>query len=311
MKTVASRVAARARVQHGLVTYDQAIECGLAEDALRRWRSLGRVERVQPRVYRVAGAPETPEQRLLAAVLTTGGVASHRAAARLWGLGEDGGNSEVEVTVAGSGRRLHGGVIHRSQDLAAHHVTKRAGIPVTTPMRTLVDLGAVGERGRRDGAVADALERALIARVCSVVAIERTLDDVARRGRSGAGVIRRVLDERALGQARPDGLLEARMARLLREHGLPAPRFQYRVRGPAGRLLARVDFAYPAERVALEVDGFEVHSSPKALQADLERQNRLVAAGWTVLRFTWLDVVRRPEFVVAQVGAVLRGRMSA
>jgi very-short-patch-repair endonuclease len=37
----------------------------------------------------------------------------------------------------------------------------------------------------------------------------------------------------------------------------------------------------------------------------------LVAAGWTVLRFTWLDVVRRPDWVVVQVNAVLRGRAIA
>lgn len=158
-----------------------------------------------------------------------------------------------------------------------------------------------------DRQVADALERALIARVCSVLAVERALDDVARRGRRGAGVIRRVLDERALGRARPDGLLEARTARVLREGGLPSPAFQHEVR-VRGRLVARVDFAWPDMRVAVEVDGFEVHATPRAMQADLERQNRFVAAGWTVVRFTWLDVVRRPEWVAAQIAAVLRSR---
>jgi len=57
--------------------------------------------------------------------------------------------------------------------------------------------------------------------------------------------------------------------------------------------------------VALKVDGWEVHSSPKALQADLERQNALVAMGWIVLRFTWHDVIRRPAKVAAAIRAVL------
>jgi very-short-patch-repair endonuclease len=295
-----------ARVQHGLFTYEQGTAAGLSRQTLHEWARSGRVERVQPRVYRLAGAPETWEQRLLSAVLSTGGVGSHRAAAAMWGLWD---GDTIEVTVEGHGRRLANGKIHRTADLAERHVTKRRRVPVTNPMRTLVDLGAV-LKDKDDRQVADALERALIARVCSVPALEHVLDDVARKGRAGAGVLRRVLDERALGRARPEGLLEARMARILREHGLPCPHFQFRVRH-RGRLIARVDFAYPDIRLVIEVDGFEVHGTPAALQRDLERQNRLMAAGWTVLRFTWLDVVRRPEWVVAEIAAVLRDRACA
>jgi very-short-patch-repair endonuclease len=303
MASAMAKVMRRARAQHGIVTYEQAVQYGLSTSALDRALRSGRVERVAPRVYRVAGAPETWEQRLAAAVLTTGGVVSHRAAARIWQLGD---YDHIEVTVRGNGRRIKAGLIHRTQDLADGHLTNRAKLPVTTPMRTLVDLGAVVP----EHLVADALERALIARICSVVAVERALDDVARRGRAGAGVIRNILNERALGQARPDGLLEARMARILREAGMPAPHFQFEVR-INGRLIARVDFAYPDVRLAIEVDGFEVHGTPSAFQKDVERQNRLMAAGWTVLRFTWLDVVRRPDWVVAQIAAVLRDRRCA
>jgi len=293
-KSTAAKVSTRAAAQHGLITYKQAPACGLGEDTLRRWARTGRAERVRPGVYRLGGAPDTWEQRLLALALSTGGVASHRAAGALWGLGDW---RDLEVTVIGEARRRGKGEVHRSGDLERRHVTKRHGIDVTSPMRTLVDLGAVVEEHE----VADALERALIGRVCSVVAVERALDDVARKGRDGAGVIRAVLDERALGQARPDGLLEARMARLMREHGLPEARFQYRV----GRFT--VDFAYPERLVAIEVDGHEVHGTPSALQRDLARQNALVTKGWTVLRFTWLDVVRRPEQVAATISLALAG----
>lgn len=309
MKLPATRMARRAQVQYGLITLQQAEDCGVSAFALGRMVRAGRLERPHPGVYRIAGVPRTPDQALLAAVLAARGVASHRAAARLWGLGDWG---EVELTVERPRHpRLVGAIVHRSMDLDWKYVTRRRGVVVTNPMRTLVDLGAVDEV--KDHHVADALERALLTRVTSIVAIERVLDDVARRGRAGAGVIRRVLDERALGRARPDGLLEARMARVLREHGLPSPHFQFYVRH-RGRFVARVDFAYPDLRLALEVDGFEVHGTPKALQHDLERQNRLVAAGWTVLRFTWLDVVQRPEWVaaqVAQVASALRGRAIA
>jgi very-short-patch-repair endonuclease len=286
-------ISARARTQYGLITREQL---GRSEDVIDRWVAGGRLERLHASVYRMAGAPASWEQEAMAAVLASGGVASHRTAARLWGMYD---TDVVEVTVPRR-RRCEQVLTHRSTDLVPRHVTRRRGIPVTTPMRTLVDLGAVDR-----WAVGDALERAVIARVCSVVAVERTLDEVARRGRRGAGVLRRVLDDRALGQARPDGLLEARFARVVREHGLPEPQFQHRI----GRY--RADFAYPDLRIAVEVDGFEVHGTPAALRADLERQNHLVALGWTVLRFTWRDVVRRPAWVAAQVGALLRQRVAA
>lgn len=307
MATAATRVARRARAQHGLITYYQLLDCGISAATIADWTASGRLERVHPRVYRLAGSPQTWEQGAMAAVLCTGGVASHRTAARFWALGD---YLDIEVTVPRTrrGSTTGGFEVHRSRDLDPKYVTVRRGIAVTNPMRTLVDLGAVKEV--KDEHVADALERALLARVCSVVAIERVLDDVARRGRAGAGVIRRVLDERALGRARPDGLLEARMARILREHGLPTPHFQYNVRN-RGRFVARVDFAYPDVLLALEVDGFEVHGTPKALQHDLARQNVLVALGWRVLRFTWLDVVRRPEWVAGHVDQMLRGRAIA
>jgi very-short-patch-repair endonuclease len=301
-------LARRARTQHGLITDRQAHECGVSKAALARWTDGGRLEHLLPTVYRLAGAPDSWEQSVMAATLSSDGTASHRAAARFWELGD---YLEVELTVPRSRRgtvpgRRRGVIVHRSGDIEARFTTRRAGVPVTNPMRTLVDLGAVVAEAQ----VADAVERALIARVCSAAAIERTLDDVARRGRRGAGVIRRVMDERALGHARPDGLLEARMARLLRERGLPAPHFQFHVRRH-GRLIARVDFAYPDIRLAIEVDGFEVHGTPSAFQHDVERQNRLMAAGWTVLRFTWRDVVSRPDWVVAQISELLRDRACA
>jgi very-short-patch-repair endonuclease len=247
---------------------------------------------VHPSVFALAGAPSCWEQGALAAVLAGGSgcVASHRAAARLWGLADW---DEVDVSVDRPRLpRLAGVSVHRTRDLAAGDLTVRHGIPVMNPMRMLVDLGAVVPRW----AVSDVLERALVARLVTIKAVEATLERSARRGRRGCGVLRRVLEERALGAERPDSLAEARMAKLLREHDLPMPEFQHRVVNGY-----RVDFAYPEKRLAIEVDGHEFHSTPAQLQADLARQNEIVAAGWTVLRFTWLDLTRRPGRVAALV----------
>ncbi len=96
------------------------------------------------------------------------------------------------------------------------------------------------------------------------------------------------------------------MARLLRSHGLPPAVFQHVVHRD-GKFVARIDFAYPGILVAMEVDGRASHASPRAFQSDLVRQNELVTLGWTVIRFTWHDVVRRP----AQVALTVRAGISA
>jgi REase_MTES_1575 len=102
-------------------------------------------------------------------------------------------------------------------------------------------------------------------------------------------VMRRVLEPRLAGEP-PTGVLEARMARLIAAQGLPPAVPEYRVWTDAGQFVARVDFAYPELRLAIEVDGYEAHSSVEAFRHDRTRQNALVACGWTVLRFTWTEV---------------------
>jgi very-short-patch-repair endonuclease len=293
-------VARVAAAQHGLFTRVDVAAIGVPRGVLQRWTAAGRVERVGAGVYRVAGAPPTWEQRLLAAVLAGGAgvMASHRSAARLWGLLDD---DVLEVTVPDLRRpRVRGAVVHRSADVAGAHAVRRRAVPVTSPLRMLVDLGAVVGAG----VVEDVLDRALERRLVTIGGVERSLSELSGRGRAGAGVLRAVLRHRALGSDRPDSLLEPRMARLLRGASLPAPAFQHEVRD-AGRFVARVDFAYPDVRLALEVDGWGSHSSPRAFQSDLARQNALVALGWTVLRFTWPDVVRRPAVVAADIRRVL------
>ena len=303
-----SDLAAFGRAQHGLVTRTQAQAAGLAGGTLQRWLAERRLERIHPGVYRMAGTPRTWEQSVLAAVLAagTGAAASHRTAGLLWGLVEE-AEGLVELSVPRARAiRILGAVVHRSSDLTPAWVAHRRSVPVTNPLLTLVDLGAVLPAHEVD----DAMNRGLVLRLFSVAAVEWVRLEVGRPGRRGSGVLGRVLDDRALGDQRPDGLLEPRMARLMRARGLPPASFQFVVHDHGGRFVARVDFAYPEHRLAVEVDGYELRASPAAMQADLDRQNGLVRAGWTVLRFTWADVVRRPARVADLVTAAL-GRISA
>lgn len=294
---------ALAERQFGLVEITQARQAGVDDDAVRRRVASGRLVRAHPAVYRVAGVPITAEQRLMAACLAAGpdAAVSHRAGAHLWDIADGFGELVEIASPRPRWPRLDHVIVHRSTDLRPEHVTVRHGVPVTKPSRVLVDLGAVVPWT----VVADALERTLVKRLLTPRAADAILDDVGRKGRSGAGVLRRVLDQRALGHGIPDGLLEPRMASLLRWAQLPPAEFQFKVL-VGRRELGRVDFAWPDRLLVVEVDGFETHGTPQAFAADLVRQNELVSAGWTVLRFTWRQVVTRR----AEVAAVLRPFLS-
>ena len=132
-----------------------------------------------------------------------------------------------------------------------------------------------------------------------MAAVEWAYTELHRPGRNGCGVLRTVLDQRALGDDPPDGLLEPRMARLLRCHGLPPAEFQYWIGSH------RVDFAYPAHRLVIEVDGYRQRRTARAMEYDIVRQNELIRLGWRVIRFTWRLVVMRPRYVAGEIAAAL------
>jgi very-short-patch-repair endonuclease len=99
--------------------------------------------------------------------------------------------------------------------------------------------------------------------------------------------------------------MESVLRWLVHAAGLPAPDLQHVVRDDAGRTLGRADLAWPERRVLVEFDG-DVHRERDVFVGDLRRQNRLVAAGWTVLRFTSADVLGRPDEVIAEIRRALR-----
>jgi predicted transcriptional regulator of viral defense system len=289
MSGIERKITQLAESQHGLISRAQALELGLSAEAIQRRLSCGRWTAIHEGVYRVGGSVASLAQSRLAAVLAVGPVAavSHRAAADVWGLWWSNPPMIEITTTRDQSPELDGVAVHRMADLHPRWITAVDGMPVTTVARTLVDLGAVMPAKRVAMCVDRALGRALV----SATEIETARRAVARQGRRGAGVIRRVLAPR-LGREPVAGVFEARMARLLSDQGLPEAVPEYEVRTALGTFVARVDFAYPELKLAIEVDGLEAHSSIDAFRHDRARQNALVAEGWTVLRFTWTEVDR-------------------
>ena len=271
------------RRQQGLITRAQLAD-QLKPHQIDRRVAEGQLELVRRGVYRVAGAPETWEQHLLAACLARpGSVASFRAAAFLWAL--PGFNQDVfEITVPGIRRaRLDGVSVHESQIWGPRHIARRSGIPVSSVARVLCDLSALS------GSVAPitierAVDDALRRKILTMRALETVARDLSGRGRRRSTVTRAIVDARVPGYHPGESEPEKRIAKLLERSGLPRPVAQHRVR--IGKQTLRADLAYPELGIVIEYDSDAFHLTKSAHDADARRRNRLRLAGWTVLEFT-------------------------
>jgi very-short-patch-repair endonuclease len=124
-------------------------------------------------------------------------------------------------------------------------------------------------------------------------ALWQVLDDLAEHGRAGTVLMRSLLMERAPDYVAPESELEARLIDLARTFGLPEPERQVDL-GDEDGWIGRVDFLFRGARIVVEVDGAEYHGGYIDRRHDEERDERLDAAGWTVLRFGWDEVVNHP-----------------
>src|SRR5947209_9037064 len=171
-------------LHHGLARRDRVLELGVHPSSIDRRRAAGEWTSVFPGIYRHEAAPITSYQQLLAAVWAGGpaAVASHRSAAWLWGM-LDAPPSHPEITVPkGGGRRLQGVIVHQSRDLG-YAISTRQRVPVTNPLRTLVELGRVGDASLLE----NALDRARATKLVTPAGLLHTLEEFGRPGRDGTG----------------------------------------------------------------------------------------------------------------------------
>jgi very-short-patch-repair endonuclease len=290
-------------LQHGLITSNQAVQA-LGRSRKNRWVAEGRLISVQPAVFRVAGSPSTWHQNLLAASLATDGIVSHRAAAELWGLIQPAGYIELSVPKSVNRSVRPPAIVHRIGDLRPGLAVERDGLRFTDAVRTVIDLGLVMPWWLVHRAIA----KGISSKALTVSQVRALRDALGRPGRNGTGIVRAILDGKLLYLGKEESELEKRFTALAKRYGVPPLTLQHQV-WENGRFVARVDAARPEIKLAIEVDGFEHHSTPEAFQMDRSRQNHLVALGWTVLRFTWHDVVHRPAHV-AQVIEQAIGRLN-
>jgi hypothetical protein len=245
-------------------------------------------------LYVWSGLPRDPAL-VLAAVrrrLPDGAAFSGRTAAWLHGLDLP-PCDPVEVTVPPErGITGRAGVRVRRASLATGEVVERRGLPTTSLLRTVVDVAATLPLVEAVVAADMALHR----RLMGVTELESAAS--ARAGRKGAARLRRVIE---LVEPLSESPMETRLRLLLVLGGLPRPLAQVSLHDGRGRFVGRTDLYYPAARLGIEYDGGTHRDS---LVEDDRRQNRLLNAGFRLLRFTAADL-RQPSVVAAQVHAAL------
>lgn len=281
------------RRQDGVISRAQAVACGLSVRTVQRRVASGAWVDVLPGVSLVDGHALTDRARVRAAWLWAGPSATVSGpAAGFWhGLLEH-ASGPVQVTVSRSvTRRSVGWVQVRRRDLAALDRTVRNGVGVTALPLTVLETAVAWPDG------AAVLDRALQQKKVRF----GDLHEAYCRSAGAYGMARAamLLREAGVGAA---SVFERRLVRLLRRAGISG----FVLGHPFGR--DEIDLAFPAQRVAVELDGWAWHTDRDRFQADRSKGNALVRAGWIVLRFTWDDLTRRPHDVVAQIRSALRQR---
>ncbi len=251
--------------------------------------------RLFPDVYAHADVPvdHALRARAAASVLLPDAVVSGSSAAVLWGVDLVGPHDDVELTrAAGTHPVRVPGLRVRRTDLHPDVVWCRAGVRVLTPEASAASVAAA--LPPVDAVVA--LDRLVLSGVVELAAVRAAAGTLtgagARRARTAA--------------ARADGLAqspqETRLRLLLHASRLPRPIAQHRIRY-GGREIARVDFGWPEQRVAVEYDGLW-HAEPGQFARDRARLNRLTAAGWRIVFVTAADL-HAPEHLLARIAAAL------
>jgi predicted transcriptional regulator of viral defense system len=283
-------IAAVAERQWGNITWRQLLDLGLTRQEVSYRVKIGRLYRVFRGVYSVGHPPTTPQQWAAAAVLACGpGAAlSHGSAMTLWGYWRQ-WDKPFEVTVVGD-RRTKGIRVHRSTTLRRQDVTTQLGVRVTSPARTLIDMSP----RLKDKAFKRLVKNALNSPWLSEDQLAETL---ARHPTAPA--TRRIA--KLIGR---DGTPERagwedEFPAFCAKYGLPAPIMGQPFHGYI------LDALFPAERVIVELDGWDFHKSKISFEDDRERDAEMLAHDHVTVRMTWERIHGRPRREARRLRTIL------
>ncbi|MGI3782309.1 MAG: endonuclease domain-containing protein [Janthinobacterium lividum] len=280
--------------QAGAISRRQALASGLTSrqiDHLLRTREwLG----VHPGVFRLHAAVPMPETALRAASLWLGPEAflTDEGAAWWWGFVKD---PPTTWTFGSSRRRgAQPGVRVTQAFVDPRDRTVRRDVPVVSRPWAVLRSAAVREEEHPGRGIA-LVDRAKQQRAVRQADLERAF----RRhpGCWGSQTMRTLLQRTGNGA---HSELERLAVDTLRRAGVTGFETNLTVPLSTGQAV-EIDIAFADRRIALELDGFAFHADPESFRYDRRRQNKLMADGWTVRRFTWDDLLDDPAGFIATV----------
>jgi very-short-patch-repair endonuclease len=281
------RVAELARKQHGAVARRQLLRLGFTAKAIENALRTGRLLRTEWRGVYVLGRPElSPYGRWRAALLSRGddAVLVGATAGELWRIWRPRDRTiHLSVPAVGQRRAIRGMVVHR-RALASTDVTRERGIPVTTPLRTIIDLAAGGDRDDAERLINAADARNLL----RADTLREQLEN--HRGEPGVPLLTGVLDRDLF--VLTESELERLFLPLAEAAGLGRPESQKRF-GPH-----RVDFYFPRVNLVVECDSLRYHRTTLQQRRDTERDHLHLLERRKWLRVLHYQVAYEPKLVV-------------
>ncbi|MEO7754585.1 MAG: hypothetical protein ABIS35_14355 [Terracoccus sp.] len=260
-------------------------------------RRRGRVRRLFQDVYVEAGAPITPAVLARGALLIAapGSYVSHHTAARLWG-GVVPDTDRTDVTSTKVRLRTTGILGHRVR--GADQVTRLDGIPLTTPIKTFLDLGLYLDLVDLV-VLGDSLVKKKRMTVPQLVrAADLARGPGSRRAREAAGFVR----------AGVDSPMESRLRMLIVLAGLPEPVVNHRIRRVDGSVRWRFDLCFPDVRLIIEYDGRQHADSDEQWHGDIGRREWMDENSWRIVVVVSNDLYRTPALTLSRITAAMRAR---
>jgi len=297
---ISNRVISQAMSNGGSITSAEIQALGGSREWLSRREREGWLERCGPSTYRLPGTTSEWHATLAAACHRLGGVVSHESAAQLHAMPRLRRGLLIVTVPVRRSNRYPGVDVRQKTDLTPEQVVWKAGLPVTTPARTIIDLAA--QLGVKR--LARLVDWTVAHGLTSHETLLGLFIDVGRRGKPGTQKLRMVMEDRGGTPDRDPSELESRLLDLIERASLPPPTREFKAPWLAPTN-GRVDLAYREHLLVIEADSRRWHTQADAFLTDRERDNLAQLAGWRVLRFTWWDVERRPEYVVLTIRSAL------
>jgi hypothetical protein len=287
-----ARVSRLAQRQFGRISAAQLVRLGVGRTTISDWAAASYLHRVLPRVYAVGHTAASVEADLAAGLLYAGPgtMLSHAIGAWWYELIDPERPVLIDLSSPHRASSRHNLKIHGRRQLPRGW---HRGLPITTPAQTLIDLAATAP----EGTVRYALATAEYRRLLTVSSLAQALP----RGRRGSPALRAAIRSHEPRLAQTRSRLERHFIALCERYRIPLPEVSVPFQGYT------IDVMWRQNKLAVELDGYDNHSTPGQIAADRRRDLALRAAGFVVVRYSWDQILRQPDAVAADLERLLSG----